>query len=146
MSDTRWTRVDAIFAGALALPESERAAFLDRACGDDAALRAEVTELLEAADASDGWLDDAISAELLRDVGLVDDPALPEGTRIGPFRVVRLLGEGGMGAVHLAERADGQFEQRVAIKLVHPGWVRGGRLVQRFLRERQILAGRGRSR
>ena len=62
------------------------------------------------------------------------------GERVGPYALVRELGRGGMGAVWLAERADGEFEQRVAVKLIRPGWD-AGELLARFRAERQILAG-----
>jgi tetratricopeptide (TPR) repeat protein len=62
-----------------------------------------------------------------------------DGDRIGAFRIVRELGCGGMGAVYLAERADGQFEQRVALKLIRRGMA-SDEVLRRFLRERQILA------
>src|SRR5262249_3036532 len=62
-----------------------------------------------------------------------------EGGRVGPYRLVRLLGNGGMGTVHLAERADGQVDQRVAIKFLRSG-ADVPSFRDRFLRERQILA------
>src|SRR5208282_4412453 len=61
------------------------------------------------------------------------------GDRIGPYRVLRTLGAGGMGEVYLAERADAQFEQQVAIKVVHGGTVASG-VHSRLKLERQILA------
>ncbi|HTD27941.1 MAG TPA: serine/threonine-protein kinase, partial [Xanthomonadaceae bacterium] len=64
------------------------------------------------------------------------------GMRVGPYRLLRLIGEGGMGQVWLAERADGLFERRVALKLLHPGF-EGSGLRTRFDRERQILASLG---
>ena len=64
------------------------------------------------------------------------------GMRVGPYRLLRMIGEGGMGQVWLAERADGLFERRVALKLLHPGFAGSG-LRLRFDRERQILASLG---
>ena len=61
-----------------------------------------------------------------------------EGRRFGAYRVLRLLGQGGMGSVWLAERADGLFERQVALKLLHASFV-GGALRERFARERSIL-------
>lgn len=65
-------------------------------------------------------------------------PALA-GRRFGPYRVLRLIGQGGMGSVWLAERADGLFERQVALKLVHAGPLAGRALAERFARERRIL-------
>ena len=128
-----------IFAEALERPAAERAAFLDAACGDELAVRAEVESLLAAHDRAEGLLDGhpdpAWVAEALDDVGR---PAAA-GERFGPYVVLRELGHGGMGAVYLAERVDGQFEQQVALKLVRDPAGSAG-LVGRFLRERRILA------
>lgn len=78
-------------------------------------------------------------AAALAGQALLNDTALrPAPERLGPFRVVRELGRGGMGAVFLGERDDGQFEQRVALKLAHGGL--GAGTLDRFLDERQILA------
>jgi serine/threonine-protein kinase len=71
---------------------------------------------------------------------LAADEGLPAGTRIGPYRVLGELGRGGMAVVYLAERADGGFTQRVALKLMHRG-LDSDDLMTRFLQERQILAG-----
>src|SRR6185369_12153156 len=72
------------------------------------------------------------------------DPALGAGSTLvgrqfGPYRVLSLLGHGGMGSVWLAERADGLFTRQVALKLVHPA-LAGGVMTERFARERDILA------
>lgn len=129
--------MDAVFDAALDLPAGERSAFIDAACGGDAELRAEVLELLRAYDESDAFLEAPavqIAAPNLEASGSVSGP-VPQ--RIGPFRVLREIGRGGMGAVFLAERADGQFEKRVALKLIRhaaPG------VVRRFAQERRILA------
>jgi serine/threonine protein kinase len=142
MTTSRWSRVDAVFSGALELPRSERASYVERACAGDADLRDEVEGLLRAADSADTLIERLAPAV---DLGRLErererEATLSEGHEIGAYRIVALLGEGGMGAVYLAERADGQFEHRVAIKLVQPSRVRGGELVHRFVRERQILA------
>jgi eukaryotic-like serine/threonine-protein kinase len=141
MSKTHWDRVDAIFAGALALPAEERAEYVADASGPDRALQAEVLALLEAAETADAVFgeDDQVRARLLRRAFSREAP-FEAGREVGPYRVVAPLGVGGMGAVYLAERADGQFEQRVAVKLVNTPRVRGSEMIERFLRERQILA------
>jgi len=130
----RWERVDALLDDALDLAAHERAAFLDDACGGDAALRDEVEQLLRACDEADGFL-----ATPARELGaaLLATPE-PEA-RIGPYRTTGVAGRGGMGVVYLAERDDDQFQMRVAIKVL-PRGVEGGRAVRRFLDERQILA------
>ena len=141
MSGTHWDRVDAIFAGALALPPEDRAEYVADASGPDRALEAEVHALLEAAESADALFgeDDQVRTRLLRRAFFRETP-FEAGREIGPYRVLAPLGVGGMGAVYLAERADGQFEQRVAIKLVNHSRVHGSQMIERFLRERQILA------
>ncbi len=133
----RFRRVDAIFDAAIDLPGSEQTEFIDRECGEDAALRAEVLGLVRAYHHSDGVLDSpaaGIAAPLLEAAAAIGGP-VPD--RIGPFRVMREIGRGGMGRVFLGERADGQFEQRVAIKLIQQG---APGVLRRFLEERRILA------
>ncbi len=128
--------MDALFDAALDLPAGEQAAFVARECGDDDALCAEVLELIRAYQ-HESFLESPaarIAAPLL-EAAKGPGAAVPE--RIGPFRVVREIGRGGMGRVYLGERADGQFEQRVAIKLIQhatPG------VLRRFVEERRILA------
>ena len=134
----RYQRIDAVFDALLDLPADEQMAHLDRAAGDDPELRSEVLRLLQAHRRAEGFLDSP-SPQVAK--ALFDAPAppapedLPE--RIGPWRIVRLIGQGGMGAVLLGERADGQFEQRAAIKVIQRGTPG---LVRRFIEERRILA------
>ena len=132
MQNERWNRLEQIFAEAAALPTAARAAFLERACGADASLRNEIESLLRSHDAV-GVLDAAppssnTSAPL---------PSLPAHTTLGPWRIEHLIGRGGMGEVYAATRADGAFEQRVALKLLRHEAV--GQL-ERFHAERRILA------
>jgi eukaryotic-like serine/threonine-protein kinase len=133
----RFRRVDALFDAALDLPASAQSAFLERACGGDSEMLDNVLRLLQAYNDSGAFLEEPAAefcAPLLADspLGAEHDPE-----RIGAFRVVREIGHGGMGDVFLAERADGQFEQRVAVKLIRHG---AAALVPRFLEERRILA------
>jgi serine/threonine-protein kinase len=133
----RFRRVDSIFDAAVDIPPGERTAFIDRECGDDAALRAEVLELVRAYHRSDSVLESPaarLAAPLLESAAAATGP-VPD--MIGPFRVVREIGRGGMGRVFLGERADGQFEQRVAIKLIQHG---APGVLRRFVDERRILA------
>jgi serine/threonine-protein kinase len=128
MSENR-PRADDLFEAALEVAEAERGAWLERACGGDAALRHEVEELLAAHALSRGILDARAAAS----------PSAPGLRRIGPYRVHRELGRGGTGVVYLAERDDGQFRRLVAIKLLR-GSPDAEELRSRFLAERQILA------
>ncbi|MEM1178588.1 MAG: serine/threonine-protein kinase [Acidobacteriota bacterium] len=132
MDAERWQRAQALFTEALDVEPAARAGFLEGECGD-AELVAEVLSLLAAHD-GDGALE--IESSLVSDDGPAPDPLI--GTQLGPHRLIRRLGRGGMGDVYLGERWDEQYRQRVAIKLVRPGL--GGDLASRLRTERQILA------
>jgi len=141
MDDPRWEKARELFAAALERPAGERGAFLRDACAGDDALRAEVEGLL-AADESGHSLLDAGAA----DAGLMDlvPPAVPledtvVGKRIGPWRILQPIGSGGMGAVYLARRDDGEYRQTAALKLIRRG-MNSAEIVARFRAERQILA------
>jgi serine/threonine-protein kinase len=134
MDSAYWERVQALFGAALDRPKDDRAAFLDAACPDDDALRRDVLSLLEADATAHSFLDGvALDAVNLSDAFALD------GQQIGPYRIIREIGQGGMGAVYLAERADGQFEQQVALKLIKRG-MDSELILRRFEHERQILA------
>jgi serine/threonine-protein kinase len=141
----RWRRVSAVLDGAFELSAEERPRYLEDACGGDAALRREVEDLLAAEQAAGSFLA-APAAEraaslLAEPAERPGDPAVSGGGGlVGPYRIVGELGEGGMGTVHLAERADGQFEQQVAIKLLRGHGLQSREARRRFLQERQILA------
>jgi serine/threonine protein kinase len=134
---SRLTEVGEILGQALMLAPEERQPFLRRACQGDEWLLSEVTRAVEAEEGADSILDvravQDLSAGLL--LGESPDP----GDRIGPYRLVSLIGRGGMGAVYLAERADAQFEQVVALKVLLAGYG-SEELHTRFAQERQILA------
>jgi serine/threonine-protein kinase len=116
------SEIEQLFFAALEHDPASRGAFLDRACASPE-LRRELESLL-AADA--------------QATGFLEPPAGPQ-RRIGPYRLVRVLGEGGTSTVYLAVRADEQYRQRVAIKLVRPE-MDSRPILQRFCQERQILA------
>jgi serine/threonine-protein kinase len=130
----RWQQVARILDVALELTPEQQPAFLDQACAGDAGLRTEVEAMLAGAGA-DGFLKDP--AAVLAGPMLDTEVAVEE--QIGPYRLVHELGHGGMGVVFLAERADGQFEQRVALKLIKRG-MDSDEILRRFLAERQVLA------
>lgn len=113
--------------------EAREAVYADEAVEPE--LRAEVEAMLEASDADGDTISGLIGEAAREVVAATDIPC----EQIGPWRVLGLLGEGGMGTVLLAERADGAFERKVAIKLIR-GRVTA-RARERFLRERQTLAG-----
>ncbi|PYQ60428.1 MAG: serine/threonine protein kinase, partial [Acidobacteria bacterium] len=134
MTPERWNQIKVILESALEREGSERAGFINAACQDDDELRREVESLA----ASETEIGDFIETPVFH-IRLDDVEPLAEGQRIGAWRIVREIGRGGMGAVYLAERADQEFEQRVAIKVVRRG-MDTDEIVRRFRAERQILA------
>ena len=129
----RRAEIDAAFDAALDEPAPDRARWLRERYAGDLALIAEVQELLVAHERAEGILEAVPVPPPPR-------PAPPDPhRRIGPYRVVRELGRGGMGVVYLAERDDGQFHRRVAVKLLRSS-PDADELHRRFLAERQILA------
>jgi len=142
---SHWRTVDALFAEALERPADERTAFLRARCGDDPALYQEIIALLSVNEEAGAVLGESAAAfvePLLADLrdSLAEEPGLPQGTRVGPYRIERLIGRGGMGNVYLAERADGTFTKQVALKLIRRG-MDTDEVLARFRRERQLLAG-----
>ncbi|HEX4955499.1 MAG TPA: tetratricopeptide repeat protein [Thermoanaerobaculia bacterium] len=132
-AESRWHRLEALFAGASELPAAEREAFLDTACGSEPDLRTEVEAMLASAGEACAL---AIETWLL--TGVTSPPA-PAPERAGVYRLVSLLAQGGMGEVWRGKREGGEFEQEVAVKLLRPGLSRPD-LAARFRTERQILA------
>jgi serine/threonine-protein kinase len=140
--DAHWQTLRTLFAEALEIEPSERDAWLGQRCAGDAALHDDLQRLLAAHAAPQGLLDDGSRFVDGLVATLKDDPAQADprvGMRIGAYRLLQLLGRGGMGSVYLAERADGQFRQQVALKLICDE-VPTRALRERFLRERDILA------
>jgi len=140
----RWARVESIVDRALDLAPDRRAAFVRDACGDDAELRSAVEQWLAACDAPTSFPHSPaaiFAAPLIEaEAAAAADPDATGAFRIGPYRLIRELGRGGMGTVFLAERDDGQFDRRVALKLMRRGAGTDAQLRRRFLEERQILA------
>ena len=130
-SPVQWELIVSQFGDTMALPPEERQRYLDQA-GNDPNVRAEVEAMLAAADGAGEFLTRPVS------VVAPEPPApLARGTRLGAWCLVRLVGRGGMGEVYEAERSDGQYEQRAAIKVMKP---EAPAHLDRFQVERQILA------
>jgi serine/threonine-protein kinase len=130
-----------ILRAALDLPTGERDGYVVRECGADDALLARLRTLL-ALDAETALpLDRPAEAHAARLMATAPDgnAHLAAGMRIGPYRLVHELGRGGMGAVWLAERDDGQFQQQVALKLIRLG-MDSEHVQHQFRRERALLA------
>ncbi len=133
MDSERWQQVKGILDDALEVIPPTRPAFLEQACGGDSALRREVESFLDVDD---------------EDSDFIERPAFPRrpagaetlaaGSRVGPYRVLRLLARGGMGYVYLAVRED-DYKKQVALKLIKRG-MDSDEIVRRFRNERQILA------
>jgi eukaryotic-like serine/threonine-protein kinase len=146
MRAERWRRVEELYHAAMEQEENQRAAFLERSCSGDQALRAEVESLIAYAEQTGRIIDQpaievvaAAMAEGIRaEGGITADKMI--GARIAQYRIVEKLGVGGMGDVYRAVRADEQFEKQVAIKLVRQGLATEF-VYARFRKERQILAG-----
>jgi serine/threonine-protein kinase len=128
MADTRKRTLQQILDEAQTLPPGEQLRFIRAACSDDSLALADEQEQLS----RQGWFEPAGPIDLT----VIPDPA---GQTIGAYRLVRSLGRGGMGEVFLAERADDQFRQKVAIKLVRQGLL-SRHIEGRLRQERQILA------
>ncbi len=136
MNDARWQQIDALFEQALEVDPERRAVFVEQESGSDDKLRRAVDRLLALEVEAASFLAEpiaALSAPMKSEPGGV----LGE-VRIGPYRLVRPLGHGGMGSVYLARRED-EYQQEVAIKLVRQGFL-SEEVRRRFENERQVLA------
>jgi serine/threonine protein kinase len=134
MSPERWQQITDIFEKALELEEKERAAFIAEACADDSDLRYKVEKMLAAHDKAG----DFISAHVMENAtDLFYDKdsrlSLKPGHQLNHYRILKQIGEGGMGEVYLAE--DAKLGRRIAIKVLSPKTTRNADLVRRFEQE-----------
>ena len=134
MKTTEWTEIKGVFNAAFDLREPERTAFL-KDCRED--LRFEVEKLLKANDRDH----DFIREPAIVDIGLSqeDAPDFYVGKQIDSYKIIKEIGQGGMGTVYLANRADGSFDKPVAVKLIKRGMDTNA-VLKRFVMERRILA------
>ena len=141
METERWKLVDEILQSALELAPEHREEFLQGACGGDLTLADEIRSLLTSHRRAAGFLQSPALEIAAREIATDEDPLLA-GSRVGqivsPYRLLRIIGRGGMGSVWLAERIDGRFERRVAIKFIHLG-ILDEISAERFKREGAIL-------
>ena len=139
MNSARWREVEAVLDATLDSDPSGWPAILERQCAGDADLRREVESLLGRYDRALRFLDAPPVAAAAALAAETHTATRADRTRMGPYRIVRQLGQGGTSRVYLAERDDGQFSQRVALKVLRPG--HDSEIDQgRFRAERQILA------
>ncbi|RMH18997.1 MAG: serine/threonine protein kinase [Acidobacteria bacterium] len=127
---SRWSTIREVLDAAVELEGEARAAYLERACAGDGELHTEIESLLAFDARTETFIDQPIFD--------VNRPDARLGRRAGPYRIVRLLGRGGMGDVYLAARED-DFTKRVALKLIRRGKA-SPEVIRRFHEERQILA------
>ncbi|MGB2901387.1 MAG: serine/threonine-protein kinase [Candidatus Acidiferrum sp.] len=137
MEPERWRQIEDLFHTALDCEPGRRAVFLDSACAGDASLRKDIESLLSSYEKGSFTETPAFAEgiKLLEE----NEERSHTGQNIGPYRVIRKIGQGGMGAVYLAARADEAFQKKVAIKLIKRGQDSED-VIQRFRSERQILA------
>jgi len=127
--------IETLLERALALPPARRAAFLDQECGNDPARRERIERLLHFAESGEGFLERSpLHAPAEARAGTTLYAA---GQSVGAYRLLRRIGAGGMAEVWLAERTEGGFQQRAAVKIVRDTQ---GTLHERFAAEREILA------
>ena len=138
MNPEQWTKVEQLFESALALQAQDRAAFVDEQCNGDEDIRAEVMSLFSAREQGQRFFAEPAFDKAFKLLGEEREKSAA-GRRIGSYEILREIGYGGMGTVYLAARADDQYKQQVAIKLVKQG-SNNQFIVDRFLAERQILA------
>jgi tetratricopeptide (TPR) repeat protein/tRNA A-37 threonylcarbamoyl transferase component Bud32 len=135
MTPEQWRRARALFDSAAERPPAERDGFLAEACGGDERLRRLVDSLLAADERAGSALEAPAWADTVGD----ERPETLLGCRLGDYEVVAVVGQGGMGVVYRAVRADDQFHKQVAVKLIRRG-MDSAFVVGRFRHEREILA------
>jgi serine/threonine protein kinase/Flp pilus assembly protein TadD len=132
MNPERWQQIDQLFHSALERDSSERAAFLSQVCGGDDSLRSEVESLLKSHEQSDSFIE-APAADIAAELLTGRETQLTAGQSVGPYKIVSLLGEGGMGEVYLAH--DIRLGRKVALKRLPAQFTLDAERVRRFEQE-----------
>jgi eukaryotic-like serine/threonine-protein kinase len=131
MPDLHWENLKEIFHAAAAQPVQERAAYLEQACGGDASIRTAVESLIRSHEETGNFVDTPAyeaAAEML-----VDDIGLEAGQIVSHYRILSLIGEGGMGKVYLAE--DTRLHRRVSLKFLSSKFTQDPERLRRFEQE-----------
>ena len=134
MNSERWQKVKSVLEEVLEIAPASRSAFLEKSCNGDKDLRVEVESLLDFETGDADLLEESAFS-----IALETGAEKFIGKQIGKYKIISELGAGGMGVVFLAERADGEFLQKVALKLIKRG-IGSDSILRRFVNERQILA------
>ena len=136
MDSGRWQQIQSLFHDAADLPPAGQRSFLEAACGDDKELVVEILAMLHQDAKSESLLDRDL-ADVARETFAKAASGSPIGKDFGPYRILKLLGEGGMGVVYLAERTD--LGTHVAVKVLRDAWLSPARR-ERFASEQRTLA------
>ncbi len=141
-----WEQIESIINSVLMLPVEARVKYVEDQCGEDTELKKEVIDYLSSIENSDDFFNeislaqDAILTQFIRDKKESGSNSSLLGTTIDKYKIIQLISHGGMGTVFLAERCDGVFKRKVALKLIRHGMDTPDN-ISRFERERSILAG-----
>jgi eukaryotic-like serine/threonine-protein kinase len=133
----RWEQIDNLFHAALERESAERAVFLGEACGDDQTLRKEVESLLASHHQAGSFIESP-AADLAADLIAESQTRLPVGRSVGPYKIVTLLGTGGMGEVYLAQ--DTRLRRRVALKILPASFSQEADRIRRFQQEARAVS------
>ncbi|HTG94207.1 MAG TPA: serine/threonine-protein kinase, partial [Pyrinomonadaceae bacterium] len=137
VSEQQWQQAKAVFTKALEQPRQDRDRYVQEACADDVALRAEVESLLKSYDDAQSFLETP-AIEAAAESLLGQQPQLEIGQRVKHYEIIKLIGEGGMGQVYLAR--DTVLGRRIALKML-PEYVRGDAAhLRRFKHEAQVAS------
>ncbi|MDQ3256338.1 MAG: serine/threonine protein kinase, partial [Acidobacteriota bacterium] len=133
MTPERWQHIKEVFASALERVAAERAAFLDETCAGDEALRREVERLLASYDEEQSFMESPAVGEVATQILKKNDSESRSGRVMGRYKILRRIGEGGMGEVYLAQ--DTSLGRRVALKLLPDRFTTDEDRLRRFERE-----------